>query len=221
MQKWLDQGYGECLLKERANKSLVIDALKHFDGDRYDLDEYVVMPNHVHVIVTPKNNHELSAILHSWKSFTATEINKHCGRSGTFWQKESFDHIVRNPAQLEKIRAYIRSHAGYEDDSRRGFQPLDNSNNFENDNTKRQDAPSTFQDSRRGFQPLDNSRYFKNDNTKRQDAASTITFWQPAAGTFEHWPDHLSQLKILDPSCGIRSFCGSSISNARTDAHGA
>jgi type I restriction enzyme R subunit len=114
IQKWLDQGYGACLLGNSECKAIVEGALRHFDGDRYDLDEHVVMPNHVHAILTPKNNHGLSEILHSWKSFTASQINKKTGGSGAFWQKESFDHIVRSPAQLEKIRSYIRRHSAYE-----------------------------------------------------------------------------------------------------------
>ena len=132
LQHWLDQGYGECVLKDQDCKKIVEEALRHFDGQRYDLDEFVVMPNHIHVLVTPKAGHELSEILHSWKSFTATEINKRIGRSGAFWQKESFDHIVRNPDQVEKIRQYIKEHPAY---SGRGFQPLEK---------QRQDAAATI-----------------------------------------------------------------------------
>ncbi|MDA3895901.1 MAG: N-6 DNA methylase [Desulfobacteraceae bacterium] len=136
IQKWLDQGYGECLLKHAEYKTIVENALKHFDGDRYDLDDFVVMPNHIHVLVTPKGGHDLSGILHSWKSFTANEINKAARRSGVFWQKESFDHIVRNPAQLEKIRLYIRGHSACKrSGSGSDFQSLDK---------KRQDAASTI-----------------------------------------------------------------------------
>ncbi len=135
LQHWLDQGYGECVLEEQDCKKIVEGALRHFDGQRYDLDEFVIMPNHVHVLVTPKAGHELSKILHSWKSFTATEINKRIGKSGAFWQKESFDHIVRSPAQVERIRQYIKEHSAY---SSRDFQPLE---------TQRQDAAATFQSS--------------------------------------------------------------------------
>ncbi len=104
---WLDAGYGECLLKVVSIRQIVVDALLHFVGDRYLLREWVVMPNHVHVIVTPLGDHQLSDILHSWKSFTAKEINKRLGRKGAFWQKESFDHIIRSPESLERIGAYI------------------------------------------------------------------------------------------------------------------
>jgi len=108
LQEWLDAGYGQCLLARSNLKGLVESALLYFDGQRYSLDEFVVMPNHVHALVTDTEGFQLSDILHSWKSFTANAINKEVGRKGPFWQKESFDHIVRSPQQLERIRQYIR-----------------------------------------------------------------------------------------------------------------
>jgi len=176
LQRWLDQGFGECLLQKPNLRDIVEKALRHFDGERYDIDEFVVMPNHVHVVVTPKTDYQLSGILHSWRSFTANAINKETGKSGAFWQKESFDHIIRNPDQLEKIRGYIRDHSAYHGGS--GILPLEE---------KRQSGS--------GFQPLEE---------KRQDAASTI--WQPAAGTFAAWPDSLQEFKVLDPCCGSGHF---------------
>jgi REP element-mobilizing transposase RayT len=107
IQKWLDAGYGECLLKDSSLRQIVAEGIEHFVGDRYLLREWVVMPNHVHVLVTPLREHQLSDILHSWKSFTAKEINKNLGRTGPIWQKESFDHIVRSAESLERIGAYI------------------------------------------------------------------------------------------------------------------
>jgi len=116
LQRWLDAGYGSCVLSLPEVRTLVERSLKHFDGERYVLDEFVVASNHVHVLVTPQVDHELSDILHSWKSFTAHEILKVEAASrrlkgGTnVWQKECFDHIVRSPSSLEKFRGYIRAH---------------------------------------------------------------------------------------------------------------
>ena len=107
-QYWLDQGYGACVLAQLELSEIVEAAPRHFDGERYELGEFVVMPNHVHVLVTPLNDHELSDILHSWKSYTAKVINRQLGKTGTFWQKESFDHIVRNGDAVEKFAEYIR-----------------------------------------------------------------------------------------------------------------
>jgi type I restriction enzyme R subunit len=113
-ESWLDEANGERLLARAEIRSIVEDALRHYDGTRYQLDEFVVMPNHVHVLVTPNQGRggdaasTLSSIVQGWKSFTAHEINKLLERKGGFWQKESFDHIVRSLAQLERIRQYIR-----------------------------------------------------------------------------------------------------------------
>ena len=88
-------------------RAFVIDALNCFAGARYYLREWVIMPNHVHAIVTPLAPYELSDIYHSWKSFTAKKINALLGTEGTVWQKESFDVIIRNADHLERIEKYI------------------------------------------------------------------------------------------------------------------
>jgi hypothetical protein len=61
------------------------------------------------VLLSPLRKQLLSSIVHSWKSFSAHKINAALGRQGAFWQKESFDHIVRSAASLEKFRQYIRA----------------------------------------------------------------------------------------------------------------
>jgi REP element-mobilizing transposase RayT len=107
IQKWLDAGHGACVLGQPPIRKIVAGALAHFDMARYVLREWVVMPNHVHAIVTPVGEQRLSDIIHSWKSYTANEINRVLGRMGTLWQKEPFDHIVRGPDQLARIEQYI------------------------------------------------------------------------------------------------------------------
>jgi REP element-mobilizing transposase RayT len=109
LQKWLDAGYGECWLKDSKLAAIVAATLRHFDGDRYTLGEFVIMPNHVHVIATPLGEHTLPDILHSWKSYTAHEINRVLQRTGPVWQEEYFDHIVRNEQALLRFAQYIRA----------------------------------------------------------------------------------------------------------------
>jgi carbamoylphosphate synthase large subunit/REP element-mobilizing transposase RayT len=108
-ERWLDSGHGECLLAAPRPRSIVEKALQHFDGERYTLDTWVIMPNHVHVILQPCPGQELSDILHSWKSFTARRLNEVLGRSGTLWQDENFDRIVRDFEELERTRTYLRN----------------------------------------------------------------------------------------------------------------
>ncbi|MBL7017062.1 MAG: primosomal protein N', partial [Kiritimatiellales bacterium] len=121
LQTWMDAGYGSCRFSESNAKALVEAALKRFDGERYRLHEFVVMPNHVHVLVSPLEDNLLSDILHSWKSYTATELNRISENKGTVWQKESFDHIVRNERQMARIRKYIQDNPKQ---CGRDFQPL-------------------------------------------------------------------------------------------------
>jgi hypothetical protein len=108
-EQLLDAGSGSCVLRDPLNADIVHGALRFFEGQRYALDEYVVMPNHVHVLVKPLPRHGLADILHSWKSYTANRINRRLGRTGQLWQHESYDHIVRNESAMEAIRRYIRA----------------------------------------------------------------------------------------------------------------
>ncbi len=104
----LNAGSGSCVLRDPQNAEIVEGAFRYFQGQRYDLDEYVVMANHVHVLVKPLAGHGLTDILHSWKSFTANQINRRLNRQGQLWLHESYDHIVRNEPAMCAIRRYIR-----------------------------------------------------------------------------------------------------------------
>ena len=73
----------------------------------YDLPAWCVMPNHVHVVVRPREGHRLADILHSWKSFTATRINRLLGRTGRQWQREYYDHLIRDEREFGRIIQYI------------------------------------------------------------------------------------------------------------------
>jgi hypothetical protein len=110
VQRWLDAGYGSCVLKRADCSDIVNTALHHFDGQRSHLGSYAIAANHVHVLVLPLPGFELSDITHSWKSFTAKAINRVIGESGQLWRKESYDHIVRNPDALARIERYVLAH---------------------------------------------------------------------------------------------------------------
>ena len=104
---YLDAGHGECFLKQPAVADLVAGALRFFEGQRYELRSWVVMPNHVHLVVWPKPPNTLSEVLHSWKSFTANEANKLLVRVGNpFWQDESYDHLVRDDTDMARCCQY-------------------------------------------------------------------------------------------------------------------
>lgn len=103
----LNRGHGSCLFQNPENAELLKNALRHFDGERYDLLAWCVMPNHAHVVLKTRAGEDLEKILHSWKSFTSHEINKRNGTSGTIWQKESYDHLIRDGDDLRNQVEYV------------------------------------------------------------------------------------------------------------------
>ena len=103
----LDAGYGACYLARPEVGEMVYQALQFFEGERYALVAACVMPNHVHAVLSPAHGHGLENILHSWKSFTAKEANKLLGRTGAFWEREYFDRLIRNAAELERTVRYV------------------------------------------------------------------------------------------------------------------
>jgi len=106
-QELLDAGHGECVLRRAEAARIVADALLHADGAKYHMGDFVVMPNHVHLLVQLIEDTRLGEQCASWKRFTATRINRLVGRRGHFWQGESHDRIVRNAEGFLRHRAYI------------------------------------------------------------------------------------------------------------------
>ena len=102
-----DNARGSCVLRDPAISRIVADAFLHFDGERYRLDSYVVMPNHVHVLFHPLGDHLAEDILHTWKRFTAREINTALGQSGQLWQHEFWDRLIRSQKHFDWVRNYI------------------------------------------------------------------------------------------------------------------
>jgi putative transposase len=105
--EYLDRGLGECALKNREIAERVANALRYFDGERYHLGDYVIMPNHVHLLTCLMGSTEIETQCYSWKKYSACQINRLLSRKGRFWQEESFDHLVRSPEQFEYLRKYI------------------------------------------------------------------------------------------------------------------
>ncbi len=105
--KHLDEGCGESVLMSPVAAGIVESALKFFDGDRYRLHAWCVMPNHVHILFELIAGNKLSSVVSSWKSFTANEINKAVGREGRLWQREYYDHVIRDDEEYRRIVEYI------------------------------------------------------------------------------------------------------------------
>ncbi len=103
----LDEAHGSCPLKRPELSKVVGDSLMCFDGTRYHLTDFVVMPNHVHLLAAFPDDGAMLAQCEGWKRFTGVRLNRLLGRSGRFWQVDGFDHLVRDEAQFEKFRRYI------------------------------------------------------------------------------------------------------------------
>ena len=114
IEAYLDAGYGNCWLKIPRIARMVSESLNHFDRQRYTLIAWVVMPNHVHAVLRPHEGWTLSDILHSWKSYTAHEASN-IAKAGclniplgeTFWQRESYDHLIRDDTDFDHSVEYV------------------------------------------------------------------------------------------------------------------
>jgi putative transposase len=103
----LDSGYGRRDLARSSVATLVQTGLLAFNGERYALIAWCVMPNHVHALLEVKPGFTLDRIVHSWKSYTAKEANRVLGRAGGFWAPEYFDRFMRDDQHLTSTAAYI------------------------------------------------------------------------------------------------------------------
>lgn len=103
----LDACHGRCLLRDPENARIVADSLLKFDRRRYDLERFVVMPNHVHLLVQMYDGFALRKQCEGWLRFTGRQVNHAVGARGAFWQSEPFDHVVRNEAQFLYLQRYI------------------------------------------------------------------------------------------------------------------
>jgi REP element-mobilizing transposase RayT len=103
----LDRSHGCSVLKQAACANVVIDALFHGHQERYHLQAWCVMPNHVHVLIFTNAKHELGAIVRLWKSYTAARINAALGRRGALWARDYFDRFIRDEKHFESNKRYI------------------------------------------------------------------------------------------------------------------
>lgn len=105
-EQWLDAGYGSCCLNNPDARAIVINTLNFYDSVHYDLYDYVVMPNHVHIILRPYT--DIYFIVQAIRRFSTRQINKLFGRTGPLWQNEWFDHLIRSVEEYREKSYYIR-----------------------------------------------------------------------------------------------------------------
>jgi len=98
---------------------IAAEAIRYRDGKKYDLLAYCIMPNHVHMVVDVERFAEslvrrdsvspyiLTEIIGSLRKYTAARANRVLCRSGSFWQHESYDRVIRDGDELERTLAYV------------------------------------------------------------------------------------------------------------------
>jgi len=106
LEAWLDRGMGDCWLRHPQVSAMTEDVLRRLDGDLYQLQAWVVMPNHVHLVVEVRDT-PLSQLIKRWKGATAREANRILGRTGSFWQEDYFDTWVRDARHLSRAIRYV------------------------------------------------------------------------------------------------------------------
>jgi len=109
IEEYFDRGAGSCFLRDPRIGELVANALRFWDGKRYRLVAWCVMPNHVHVVCRLLPGQELGVVLRSWKSYTARRSNQILARTGAFWQREYYDRLIRNEDEFERTVQYVAS----------------------------------------------------------------------------------------------------------------
>lgn len=107
MEATMDEGHGSCALRNPRVRAVVVEALLHFQGERYFVHGLVVMPNHVHVALQPLGEWQVEDLLRSWKGYSAREINKLLERTGQLWQHDSWNRIIRDAGHWNRVMQYI------------------------------------------------------------------------------------------------------------------
>ncbi len=108
IERWLDAGHGSCALRRTDCQDIVVQALQFFDARRYHLHSRVIMPNHVHVLLSLVEGEHLGKIVSSLKSYTAKLLNEALELTGPFWQEDYFDRMVRDADHFARCARYIR-----------------------------------------------------------------------------------------------------------------
>jgi type I restriction enzyme R subunit len=123
VDRWLDAGYGGCRLRDPAARMDLVEVLRNFDGVRYNLHAWVLMPNHAHVLFSPSAGESASRTIGAWKGVSARRINllgringaaastpERNGSPITLWQAEYWDTLIRSCAHFAACRSYIAAY---------------------------------------------------------------------------------------------------------------
>lgn len=88
-------------------QNILVNAFKYFDNIRYTLIAYVIMDDHIHLIIEPLDDWQLEKLVYSWKRYTSTRINRISSRVSPVWQREYYDHVIRNRDDMDEKLGYL------------------------------------------------------------------------------------------------------------------
>lgn len=107
MERYLDLGYGSCILRETPCAQIVQDSILYHDGKFFDVRAWVIMPNHLHLLARFEEGQSLPVGLQSLKSFTAHKLKELHPEMDSIWQQGYFDRFMRNDDHFINTQAYI------------------------------------------------------------------------------------------------------------------
>ena len=108
-EKYLHACCGSCCLKDSRVRTILENVIMQNNGVLYTIVAYVIMPNHVHMLIVPHGANKVNELLGGIKRLASLRINRLLGRKGALWQSESYDRIVRSEEDLKYNRNYIKS----------------------------------------------------------------------------------------------------------------
>jgi len=110
LEEVMDSGYGSCLLRRPDFAERVIEAWRFHEGVRYRIIAFVVMPNHVHILIEVLSGWSLGQIVWSWKNWVSSHARRHGLRLSSkksLWQREYWDRFIRDEQHFHAAIAYI------------------------------------------------------------------------------------------------------------------
>ena len=107
LEGYLDAGYGSCFLRRNEIAAQIVDSITHLVAQGHSVDRWVIMPNHLHLLISVRDGYSLSKVIRFFKGYTARRANKLLGRSGDFWYPEFFDRYIRDARHLDQVVRYI------------------------------------------------------------------------------------------------------------------
>jgi acyl-coenzyme A synthetase/AMP-(fatty) acid ligase/REP element-mobilizing transposase RayT len=108
VEDYLDKGAGECILHDPAVAAIVQETLLNENGNSCDLRSWVIMPNHVHILVRMREGHDLAGFMKRIKGVSARKINQYLGQTGSVWQENYFDRYIRDEEHFVRVAHYIQ-----------------------------------------------------------------------------------------------------------------